>query len=245
MSFKTRLVAFATTLVAVGALSVAATSAASAETICEREAKAGKLPAGTEFCESIENFEVSGSLEVKKLNQSVELKEGTFNGYVAFTSFAPVSGSLNGVTAAKPFEATIKLFGLPTKVGLTFEQVGEANGSLTQTEFGTGNCANNPSGLCVHESVPTQANLGFTSITFFGLKIPLSCKTATPVNLPLAEDLLLFEELLNPLVGSHFTGTTTYPPIHCSEFLTGLFNSALLTTLFSGPNNNYSIFVKA
>jgi hypothetical protein len=245
MSFKTRFVAFASTLVAVGALSVAVTSAASAETICEREAKAGKLPEGTVFCESIENFEVSGTLTDKKLNQSVELKEGTFNGYVAFKSFFPVEGSLNGVTAAKPFEATIKLFGISTKVGLTFTQVGEANGSLTSVAAGTGNCAANPEGICVHESVPTKANLGFTSITLFGLKIPLSCQTSSPVNLPLEENLLLFEELLNPLVGSHFTGTTTFPSIKCTEFLTGPFNSVLLTTLFSGPGNGYSLYVKA
>jgi len=245
MSFKTRIVAFATMLAAVGALSVAVTSAASATTICEREAAANKLPAGTVFCESIENFEVSGTLTAKKLNQSVELKEGTFNGYVAFQSFAPIKGNINGVTSAKPGEAPIKLLGLETTLGFTFEQVGEANGVLDQVASGTGNCANNPGGICVHESIPTQANLGFTSIKLLGLKIPLNCKTSKPVSLPLEEDLLLFEELLNPAVGSHFTGTTTFPSVKCTNEIFALLNSSLLTSLFSGPGNNYSLFVKA
>jgi hypothetical protein len=246
MSFKTRFVAFASVLAAVGAISVAATSAASAD-ICESEAAAGKLPAGTLLCNSIENFEVSGTLTDKKLNQSVELKEGTFNGFVAITGVGPITGVIHGVTAAKPFEATIKLFGLPTKVGLTFTQVGESNGVLNQIAP-TGNCLAAPEELCVHESIPTSANLGFTSITLFGLKIPLHCKTSSPVSLPLEENLMLFGELLNPAIGSHFTGTTTFPSISCNFFeepLTAIFNSVLLTSLFSGPGNSYSLFVKA
>jgi hypothetical protein len=219
-------------------------AAAPAATICENEAAAGKLPAGTFFCDSLENFEVSGTLSVKKLNQDIEVKEGTFNGFVALTGFTPITGALRGAVAIKPYEATIKVFGLPTKVGLTYEQVGEAEGSIMSALPGSGNCANDPSGACVYESIPTKANIGFTSITWFGLKFPLSCKTSTPVSLPLEENLLLFEELLNAGVGSHFTGTTTFPTISCTEFLTGFFNSALLTNLFSGPGNTYSLFVK-
>jgi hypothetical protein len=222
--------------------------AAEPATICEKEAAAGKLPAETVFCKSIENYEVSGALTVQKLNQSIEVKEGTFNGFVAFTRFIlglNLEGALRGTVAIKPSETTLKLFGMPSKVGLTFEQVGEAEGSLTGAELGSGNCASNPELPCVHESIPVKANIGFTSLTLFGLKFPLQCKTSTPVNLPLEENLLLFAELLNPTVGSHFTGTTTFPSIHCSEFFTGLFNSALLTNLFSGPGNTYSLFVKA
>jgi hypothetical protein len=238
MSLKTRFVAFATAVVAAGALSVAATSAASAAT----------CPEGTILCKSIENFEVSGTLTAKKLNQTIELKGGTFNGFVALSSFVPIAGELDGVTSIPPFEAPIKLFGLTTKVGLTFEEVGEAKGTLTGAAAGTGNCAANPAGICVTESIPTSANIGFTSITLLGLKLPLSCKTSKPASLPLEETLLLFEELLNPAVGSHFTGTTTFPSVTCEFFkepLTALFNSALLTSLFSGPGNNYSLFVKA
>jgi hypothetical protein len=245
MSLKSRVVMLAGTLAAVGAMSVASTSAASAATICETEAAAGKLPAGTVFCESIENFEVSGTLGIKKLNQTVELKEGTFNGYVAFSSFAPITGVVSGVTAAKPFETTLKIFGLSSKVGVTFEQVGTVKGSLDQiAPEGSPNCELNPAAPCVTESVPTEANLGFTSITVLGLKIPLECKTSKPVKLPLSENLRLFEELLNPEVGSHFVGTTTYPSISCKGLL-GLIEGGLLTSLVSGPNNSYSLFIKA
>jgi len=245
MSLKTRILVFASTLGAVGAMSVAATSAASAETICEREAAANKLPAGTILCESIENFEVSGSLGVKKLNQSVELKEGTFNGYVAFQGISPVKGVIGGVTAAKPFEASLKIFGIPTKVGLTFEQVGTVSGSLDSIlPEGTPSCEALPEFPCVHETIPTTAKIGFSSITILGLKIPLNC-AASPVSLPLEENLLLFQELLNPSIGSHFVGTTTYPKVKCTNELFALLNSSLLTSLFSGPGNSYSLFVKA
>jgi hypothetical protein len=217
-------------------------AAAPATTICEAEAAAGKLPAGTFYCDSLQNYEVSGALTVKKLNQAIEVKEGTFNGFLALTGFVPIEGEVHGAVAIKPYEATIKVFGTPTKVGLSYEQVGESEGSLTGVP--PGNCAESLGDLCVHESIPTKANIGFTSITWFGLKFPLSCKTSTPVNLPLEENLLLFEELLNPGVGSRFTGTTTFPSIRCTEFLTGFFNSALLTNLFSGAGNTYSLFVK-
>jgi hypothetical protein len=219
-------------------------AAAPAATICEKEGAAGKLPAGTLYCDSIENFEVSGALTDKKLNQALEVKEGTFNGFVALTGYTPIEGALHGAVAIKPSEATITVFGQPTKVGLTFEQVGESEGSIMSALLGSGNCANNPSDICVHETIPTKANIGFTSITLFGLKFPLSCKTSTPVNLPLEETLLLFEELLNGGVGSHFIGTTTFPTIRCTEFLLGSFNSALLTDLFSGEGNTYSLYVK-
>jgi hypothetical protein len=233
-------------LVAVVSMAFAgpALAAEPAATICEKEAAAGKLPAGTFFCKSVENWEVSGALTVKKLNQAIEVKEGTFNGFLALTSFTPIEGDLHGTVAIKPSEATIRVFGTPTKVGLTFEQVGEAEGLVTSVLAGTGNCAISLGDRCVHESVPIKANIGFTSITFFGLKFPLSCKTTTPVNLPLEENLLLFEELLNSTVGSHFTGTTTFPSISCTEFFTGFFNSSLLTSLFSGSGNTYSLFVR-
>jgi hypothetical protein len=233
----TRFVAFASTLAVCGALSVAATSAPAAAATC---------PEPNFLCEKIENFEVFGTLHDKKLNQDVQLKEGAFNGIVAITGISPITGVIQGVTTAKPFEAPIKLFGLTAKVGLTFEEVGEANGVLDQIEP-AGNCLAAPSELCVHESIPTQANLGFTSITLFGLKIPLHCKTSKTVSLPLEEDLMLFAELLNPKVGSHFTGETTFPSISCNFFeepLTAVFNSVLLTSLFSGPGNTYSLFVK-
>jgi hypothetical protein len=233
MSVKTRFVAFATTLALCGGLSVAATSA---------PASAAECPAMSFLCEKIEGFEVFGTLHDKKLNQDVQLKEGAFNGIVAITGVAPITGIIEGVTTAKPFEAPIKLFGIETKVGLTFEEVGEAKGVLDQIEP-TGNCLAAPSELCVHESIPTQANLGFTSITLFGVKIALNCKTSSTVSLPLEENLMLFAELLNPKVGSHFTGETTFPSIKC-EGPAGAIEGIVLTRLFSGPGNTYSLFVK-
>jgi hypothetical protein len=230
-------------MVAVGGVSAMVLAPSANAEICNTEAEAGKLPPGTIVCFGVENWEVSGSLTDRKLNQSLELKEGTFNGFSAFTNIEPVTGVIHGVAAVKPFEATIKLFGTSTKVGLTFEEVGEANGSINEIAHGTGNCVVAPEELCVHESIPTQANLGFTSITLFGLKIPVSCKTVTPVSLPLEEDLMLFGELFNPQVGSHFMGTTTFPPVKCGGAF-GIVDSVVLSALFSGPNNRYSIKIR-
>jgi len=208
--------------------------------ICQSEEAAGKLPPGTLSCISLENHEVLGRLTDRKLNQSIELQEGTFNGFVAFTSFFPIGGTIHGIIAAKPFEATIKVFGVAAKVGLTFEQVGEANGSIE--EIARSNCPAELFQRCFHESIPTQVNLGFTSITLPGVTIPLSCKTATPVSLPLEANLLGPAETING-GGSHFTGTTTFPTVKCEGPL-GTVESVVLSALLSGPNNAYSITIR-
>jgi IPT/TIG domain len=209
-------------------------------TICQKEEQAGKLPPETVFCTSEQYPGVSGSLGFRKLNQSVEVKEGTFTGLVAFQGFEPIRGVVHGVATVKPFEATIKLLGVSAKVGVTFEEVRGLNGSLTEAGRGTGNCVAEPEELCVHESLPLEVNMGFTSLTLAGLKIPLECKTARPVSLPLSENVMLFGEFLD--AGSHFTGTTTYPRISCRGPV-GVVEGAILSALVSGPGNSYSLVI--
>jgi len=242
MSFKAgRIAALGATLAAVGAMAVATTSASAAFPVNCEEAKP-EAP----LCENFTEFEVFGSLGIKKLNQTIELKEGKFNGYLELLSLYPITGIVHGVTTVKPFEVPIKLFGISSKVALTFEQVGNVNGSLTQLATATGspNCEQNPSEPCVNLSVPTEVNIGFTSLTIFGFKFPLHCKTSKPFSLPLSENLRLNEELLDFEVGSHFTGTDTFPSVTCSNELFASLNSSILTSQFSGPENTYSLFIR-
>lgn len=200
-------------LAAVGALSLATTSA-SAFTIKS----------------SFTNWVVSGTLTAKKLNQTITLPEGsTFNGE-ASVELATITGTVTGVVAIPPFNTTLKILGIPATVGLTFTQVGTVAGSIEPSKT-------EPKDVIL--SVPTNANIGFTTVSILGLTIPTSCETSKPASLPLKDELTLVELLT---VGSHFTGTTSFPSVRCGGLL-GPIEGALLTTLFSGPNNPFAIAI--
>jgi len=241
MSLKaSRIAALGAILAAVGAMSFATASASASTPVTCEEAKST-----APICENFTEFELFGSLGVKKLGQTVELKEGRFNGYIELLDLFPITGVVHGVSTVKPFEVPVKLFGTSAKVGLTFEQVGNVNGSLKEiANAGNPNCELNPSEICVNLSVPTEVNIGFTSVTIFGLKFSIKCKTSKPFLLPLSENLRVNEELLDFEVGSHFTGTDTFPSVSCGRELLGSFNSKLLTEDFSGPENTYSLYIR-
>jgi hypothetical protein len=86
-------------------------------------------------------------------------------------------------------------------------------------------------------TLPTQLNLGVTSFTIFGLKIPNQCQTAEPLSLNLSDDLSV-EELST--TGLHFMGTTTIPRVKCEGPL-GIVEEAVLSSLLTGPGNAYSL----
>jgi hypothetical protein len=180
--------------------------------------------------EEFKNWVVSGSLDVKKLNQPIPLPEGSrFNG-TASIHLETQSGPLSGTISVPPFNAPIKILGLPATVGLEITQVGMIEGSIEASTSVPGDFS---------LSVPTKANIGFSSITIFGLKIPTKCVTSEPLAFNLLDTLSL-EELLS--VGASFTGTTKFPSVKCEGAL-GTLESVVLTALFSGPNNPYSITI--
>jgi hypothetical protein len=226
------------TLAAMGAMAVGSATASAAPLTCE-EAKA------THFCVNFVEFEASGALSDRKLNQAIPLNEGKFYGYLELLNLAPVSGSVHGLVKSQPQEVPIRLFGHLAKLTVTFEQVGVSNGSLTQiAPAGSPNCELNPLDVCVTLSVPTEANIGFTSLTSSGINFSMGCKTAKPISFPLSENLRLSEELLNFEVGSHFTGTTTFPEVTCPKEPHQALNQRLLTEAYSGPENTYSLFIR-
>jgi hypothetical protein len=211
MSLKiSRIAALVGTLVAVVAMSVAASSASA-------------LTIHTKF----EKWTVTGGITDKKLNQAITLPAGSeFNGSAA-VSLNTLSGEVDGVVTVPPFKTTLKILGQPAETGVTFTEVGEADGSVA------------PSSTPGLETltVPASANIGFTSLKILGLSIPTECKTSSPVSFPLVDNLTL-TELLN--TGATFTGTTTLPSISCGGLL-GFLESGLLTELISGPSNPYTL----
>jgi hypothetical protein len=88
-------------------------------------------------------------------------------------------------------------------------------------------------------SLPTKANLAFTVIKILGLTVPIKCRTAEPLSLNLSDELGATELLLS---GAHFTGVTSFSTVKC-EGSQGTLDGALLSALFSGPGNPYSLSI--
>jgi hypothetical protein len=220
MSRKTgRIVGLAACVCAVAAMSVTAVSA-SAE---------GLKVTGTQT-----EWPITGSLEIHKLKETIALPAGSY-----FTGKAEleievggISGTETGHTYVPPFTAPLSILGIPTVVGLTFTEVGSVNGSVTSTY--PENCTPaNPT--CVTLAVPFEANMGITSVSIDGFKIPTQCETKEPVKFPLSTNLTVAEIIA---VGSHFAGTTTLPNIKCGGLFGGLLGP-VLSLLMSGPENAY------
>jgi hypothetical protein len=186
---------------------------------------------------TFKNWAVWGSLTPKKLGEPVVLPKGsTFNGTSELTSTpTEFSGTVTGTIAVPPFQSTVKLVGLvPTTVGVTFTQVGPAQGTITNAP--ASDCVGSRfGGSCVDLSVDTKANIGITETGLLGIDVPTECVTAEPVTFQLSAALPL-SELVD--AGPSFAGTTTIPNISCGG-LSGLVVGTLLSTLMSGPENPY------
>jgi hypothetical protein len=232
---RTRIAVLATTVAAVGAMTVAATPASAAFVV--------------DLEEPMKNWVVSGELTPKKLNQPVTLPEGsTFNGRANVAleikpGEAPfATGTVTGGVFVPPFNTTLLLAGLaPTAVGVTFTQVGTTEGTLVtapEVECAGSKGVSGSKG-CVTLGVPTKAELGITEVGLLGINTPVHCETSEPVTFPLSAHVTLVELLHE---GPHFAGTVTIPPMTC-EGLTGIAVAPLLTTLMSGPDNPYTLSI--
>jgi hypothetical protein len=225
MSLKrSRTAALVAALAAVVALSAAASASA--------------LTIEPEF----KNWTVEGALTIHKLNDTINLPEGsTFSGVGVLNIEATgITGTITGETVVPPFTASIPVLGLPLKAGLTFTEVGKVNGSVTSTL--PSNCPEPVAGTpetCVTLSVPFKATMGITSIGIESIKIPTMCATKEPVSFPLSTNLTLLEIVA---VGSHFKGDTTLPNIKCSGLFGGLLGP-VLSLLMSGPENGYVFYI--
>jgi len=204
---------------------------------------AAATSASANLTPTFENWVVSGSLTPKTLNEPVILPEGsTFNGSAEFAFsgfFENISGSLTGTVFVPPFNASLKLLGLvPTTVGVTFTQVGNAEGTIASAP--NSSCPElSRFDSCVHVSVPTRATVGITKTEPLGINLPTHCQTSEPITFYLSANVTLLELIVR---GPHFSGTATIPSITCTG-PEGLVLAPLLTTLMSGPDNPYEIAI--
>jgi hypothetical protein len=199
-------------------------------------------PASGEIDLTFHNWAVYGSLTPKKLNEPVVLPKGsTFNGIARLTNLGEIelAGTVNGKLLVPPFDASLRLVGLvPTTVGVTLTEVGEAEGTITGAP--PAECAHaRLAGTCATLAVGAKANIGLTVVGVLGIEVPTHCETSEPVFIPLRASLPTSE-----LDESHFKGTVTIPSINC-EGLEGLALGTLLTTLMSGPDNPYALSLGA
>lgn len=220
-----RLVALTATLAVVGGMSVVAAPAFAGITI------------------TFTNHAVSGYLTPKKLGEPVVLpKHSTFNGVAKLASSPPTpgwGGTLTGSLSVPPFESSLKLVGLvPTNVGVTFTEVGTSEGTIGEAPAADCPEPALPS-PCATMKVTSKAIIGITEVGLLGIGVPVHCETSEPVVFNLSTHLT-FEEVTE--IGPHFTGTVTIPSINCNG-LEGLLVAPLLTTLMSGPENPYSLYI--
>jgi hypothetical protein len=170
------------------------------------------------------NWTLSGSLTDHTLGQKIAIPPGaTFNGS------ATIPGTLTGNIKVPAFNATIKILGLSTTVGLTFTEDGPATGTIAPSTTTPGN-------LVITGSA--KANIGISAVGILGINIPTSCSTSSPVTFALDANL----PALDLTTGATFTGTTTLPSVKCGGILGGLLGP-VLTALFSGSNNAYSLTI--
>jgi hypothetical protein len=162
------------------------------------------------------NYQVAGSLTVKKLHQSITLPPGsTFNGQANITT-----QQLTGDVFIPEFTSTVRVLGIPTQVTTKLEQVQPVQGTVTvDPDFQ------------VHLRSTTTALLRIKKLRLGLLSVPTTCRTAEPIVLTLNYD----GPLVYPLA---FDGTTTIPRLTGCGLL-----GPTLGTLLSGPGNPYHVTI--
>jgi len=160
------------------------------------------------------NYQVGGSLTIKKLNQSITLPAAsTFNGSANVTQ-----GTLSGHVSVPEFTSTIRVLGIPTQVTTKLEEVQPVQGTLKlDPDFTT------------HIRSTTTAILRITRLRIGLLSVPTTCRTASPILLTLNYD----GPFAFPIA---FNGTTTIPPLTGCGLL-----GPTLGLLLSGPGNAYHV----
>jgi hypothetical protein len=159
------------------------------------------------------NYQVGGTLTVKKLDQSISLPPGsTFNGTANLTT-----QRLQGDVFVPEFTSTIRVLGIATRVTTQLQQVQPVGGTI----------ALNGANVSIHAT--NTAILRVKKLRLGLLGVPTTCRTAEPIVLQLDyEGPLAF-----PLA---FDGETTIPRLTGCGLL-----GPTLGSLLSGPGNAYHL----
>ncbi len=190
---------------------LAGAAAAAALAVAAAPASAQSLP--------FTNWQLGGSLTVKKLHQSISIPDGsTFNG-----SLDLATGNLTGDVSVPTSTQTVRVLGIPTEITTDLVETGPSTGHVTI------------SGSDATIDATASAILYIRQIKVLG--IPLrsrTCRTASPIVLPLH-----YSGPLDLTNGFTFTGTTTLPRLTGCGLLDGP-----LTLLMSGPDNPFTITLR-
>jgi hypothetical protein len=196
---------FAALAISVAALAAIAAPAAQADTI---------IP--------LSKWKVSGALGIKKLNQDIRIPAGsTFNGIVNLTQ-----GTVTGDTSIPDFTATVKVLGIPTRIGLRITETGPASGTFTLNPDGT---------ATLNANVSSIIRIRTLSLGLLTIPAGFNCHTSSPVVLPLNATAPVSQALSS---GLSFSGTYNLPPLTGCGLLTPTLN-----LLMAGPNNPFNLSI--
>ncbi len=168
----------------------------------------------------LNNWQLKGGFTIAKRNTPI-----TFPASSSLTGSADLtSQQFTGTATIPPITQTVKLFGLPFTIGL----------KITPNPL-TGTVSLSPNSTLAM-NINTTATTELTSLAIGPFKFPLSCSTTQPVSLNFSVN-----EPAESLADSIFSGsgTTTLPPFGGCGFLGSFINS-----LFTGPNNPFTITVQ-
>ncbi len=171
-----------------------------------------------------DNWKVSGTLGLKKLNQNIQVPAtSTFNGEANLTQ-----GTISGHTTIPDFTTPVKLLGLvPTQVALSIKETSPTTGTIHFDQ--TGNSIVDAS---------TAADVRIRKLSLLGLSVPpgANCHTSSPVVLPLQGSSRLVDLGTK---GIAFNGTYDLPRLTGCGLLTPTLN-----LLMAGPNNPFTLGLK-
>ena len=158
------------------------------------------------------NYYINASTHLKKLNQTVVVPRGTFNG-----SLDLVTDTLTGTIALPPAKTTVKIAGLPLATAtFAMKQVKPVTGKVDFNTFTV-----TATGVFQIRIVSVNP-LGSPLINLVGN----SCTTSTPVSVTMSGPLA---------TTSTFTGVYTIPPLQNCGLATKALNLAI-----PGPGNTFT-----
>ncbi|MET9296075.1 hypothetical protein [Streptomyces sp. NPDC003077] len=176
-------------------------------------------PGGGDFVVSLDKWPLTGSVTVKKLDETMNLPGGsTFTADTNLTKH-----TLSGRLSVPTFKEHIKIIGLPVEIRVSLTSQGTSG---TVSLDGAGR-------LHIHGTA--KATVGIESAGELGVHIPIGCRTSKP-----AEFALDFDGPVSALGGGGlgFSGTSEFPSLTGC----GLW-APLLQSFFSGPGNGYRFTV--
>jgi hypothetical protein len=173
-------------------------------------------PGGGNFVVTLNQWPLTASVSLKTLGQTVDMPSTS-----TFTADTDITAqTLKGGLSIPDFTTTIKVLGIPTKVGLKVTPAGDTTGTASLDTTGQ-----------LHIHGMAKAYISVTSLA--GVNVG-ECKTTSPVEFPLD-----FDGPVSALGsgGVNFSGTTTFPT------LKGCIVSSILSGLMSGSGQGYSFSV--